>query len=99
MEPAGFLTNRQAVQEMYAGDLYISKGAAVSVDLTAIHRHPAVWEKTSDFIPDRFAEGAEVEHRKGLVWLPFSNGSRQCIGMNFSLSEQRVVLTILSKSL
>lgn len=50
------------------------KGAAVSVDLTIIHPHLDVWERPKDFIPERFAEGAEAEHQKGLAWLPFSNG-------------------------
>jgi hypothetical protein len=35
---------------------------------------------------------------EGRTWLPFSTGSRQCIGMNFSLNEQRVMLSMLCKS-
>jgi cytochrome P450 len=31
------------------------------------------------------------------TWLPFGNGARQCIGMNFSLNEQRVLLSMLCK--
>lgn len=82
---------------MYVGDVYIPKGASVTVDLTAIHRHPGIWDRPNDFIPERFAEGAEAERQKGLAWLPFSNGGRQCIGMNFSLAEQRVALSMLCK--
>ncbi|KAI8140114.1 cytochrome P450 [Fennellomyces sp. T-0311] len=33
--------------------------------------------------------------KKGMSWIPFSNGARQCIGMNFSLAEQRVLLPML----
>ncbi|CAO3622920.1 unnamed protein product [Cunninghamella echinulata] len=30
-----------------------------------------------------------------MAWVSFSNGSRQCLGMNFSLLEQRVILCCL----
>ncbi|KAI9479545.1 cytochrome P450 [Zychaea mexicana] len=42
----------------------------------------------------RFAPGGEAEHN-GMSWLPFSIGARQCIGMNFSLAEQRFLLPML----
>jgi cytochrome P450 len=29
--------------------------------------------------------------------MPFSTGPRQCLGMNFSLAEQRVILSMMRK--
>ncbi|KAI9267665.1 cytochrome P450 [Helicostylum pulchrum] len=48
---------------------------------------------------ERFRPGGEADQKIsgefGNSWIPFSNGARQCIGMNFSLAEQRVVLSML----
>jgi cytochrome P450 len=33
----------------------------------------------------------------GMKWTPFGNGTRQCIGMNFSLYQQRVLIAMLRK--
>jgi cholesterol 24(S)-hydroxylase len=57
------------------------------------------WKNALKFDPDRFAaegDGAQVSG-KGMSWVPFGNGARQCIGMNFSLAEQRVMLSMLCK--
>lgn len=75
----------------------IPKGAEISVDVASIHRSPNNWQNPESFIPERFEEGGEHEGHVGLTWVPFSNGSRQCLGMNFSLTEQRVVLSMLCK--
>ncbi|KAL1928190.1 hypothetical protein VTP01DRAFT_3106 [Rhizomucor pusillus] len=93
--PADFLNARYTLEDFNAGDLFIPKGTLVSIDLSAIQLNPDLWDKPNDFIPERFEEGAEADQQKGLAWLPFSNGGRQCIGMNFSLAEQRVLLAML----
>jgi hypothetical protein len=57
------------------------------------------WVNPLKFDPDRFAPGGEASQQelKGMTWIPFGNGPRQCIGMNFSLTEQRVLLSMLCK--
>jgi cholesterol 24(S)-hydroxylase len=57
------------------------------------------WKNALTFDPDRFAaDGDGVQTSgKGMSWVPFGNGARQCIGMNFSLAEQRVLLSMLCK--
>lgn len=75
----------------------IPKGSEISIDVSSIHLSPKYWQNPDHFIPERFEEGGEHEGHAGLAWLPFSNGSRQCLGMNFSLTEQRVVLAMICK--
>jgi cytochrome P450 len=58
---------------------------------------PKSWQNPEQFIPERFEEGGEHDSHTGLTWVPFSNGSRQCLGINFSLTEQRVVLSMMCK--
>jgi cytochrome P450 len=76
----------------------IPKDIEIAVDAAAIHLNPKIWANPNQFIPERFEEGGEHEkHGTGYTWIPFSGGSRICIGMQFSLTEQRVVLSMLCK--
>lgn len=91
------MLTRDVVEDINIAGVFIPKGQRISVDFNAIHMNPNTWHNPEEFIPERFAEGGEHEQHKGFAWVPFSNGSRQCIGMNFSLAEQRVVLSMLCK--
>ncbi|KAI7853147.1 cytochrome P450 [Circinella umbellata] len=76
----------------------LSKGTRVGIDMMALHRNPLIWEDPETFKPERFAPGGEAEavnKKHGTSWIPFSNGARMCIGVNFSLNEQRVFLPML----
>jgi cytochrome P450 len=88
---------RNAEEDMDLGGVFIKKDTKVSVDITMIHLHPKYWTNPEKFDPDRFAENGEHGTHSGLTWVPFSNGTRQCIGMNFSLAEQRVFLAMTCK--
>ncbi|KAI8143289.1 cytochrome P450 [Fennellomyces sp. T-0311] len=92
--PASTLVPRVAVEDTDLAGVFVPKGTRVNLDVYALHHNPAVWKEPEVFDPERFAPGGEAE-RAGLAWLPFGNGSRQCLGMNFSLAEQRVLLSML----
>ena len=73
----------------------IPKGTQVFAEIYEIHHNPNVWKDPDTFNPERFAPGGEAEHNGSYAWQPFITGPRQCIGMNFSLAEQRVFLSML----
>lgn len=79
------------------GGMHIPKGSGLAIDIYLLHHNPDVWADPFEFKPERFAPGGEAEHQKGIAWAPFSNGGRQCVGMNFSLTEQRVLIPMLRK--
>ncbi|KAJ8659800.1 hypothetical protein O0I10_004393 [Lichtheimia ornata] len=91
------MTTRTTVEDCELGGVFIPKDTKIDVDIYNLHRSPRVWSNPDEFIPDRYAPGGEAERQpgSGLAWVPFSNGGRQCIGMNFSLAQQRVVLAML----
>lgn len=76
---------------------YIPKGTEWSIDIHSLHHNPEIWKDPFKFDPERFAPGGEADNQEGVTWVPFSHGQRQCIGMNFSLAEQRVILCMLCK--
>jgi cytochrome P450 len=91
------LLAREALEDFDLAGTFIPKGTKVSIDIAAIHMNPKIWENPENFVPERFEEGGEYEAHNGLTWMPFSDGHRRCIGVNFSLTEQRVALSMLCK--
>ncbi|KAI8138513.1 cytochrome P450 [Fennellomyces sp. T-0311] len=91
--PADALISRVATKDTELGGVFVPKGTLVSVSITELHRNPKVWENPDTFDPERFATGKGAD--EAMAWIPFSSGSRQCIGMNFSLTEQRFFLPML----
>ncbi|KAI9345051.1 cytochrome P450 [Pilaira anomala] len=94
--PVPELSDRVTAEDTVLSDTFIPKGTPLTVDIFAIQHSTKLWKNPGTFDPDRFAEDAEVSRSgEGWSWLPFGNGARQCIGMNFSLTEQRVMLSML----
>ncbi|KAF7723462.1 cytochrome P450-dit2 [Apophysomyces ossiformis] len=95
--PVTSLLPRRTAEDVELAGTFVPKGTTLTVDIYALHHNPFVWRNPEKFDPERFAPGGEAEQLagEGMTWLPFSNGGRQCIGMNFSLVEQRVLLSML----
>ncbi|KAH8555193.1 cytochrome P450 [Umbelopsis sp. PMI_123] len=95
--PAPNSTLRYCTEDIELSGTLIPKGTTVVAEMFAMHHNPTIWKDPESFIPERFASGGENESKAGtgLAWVPFGNGPRQCIGMNFSLAEQKVLLSML----
>uniref|UniRef100_A0A8C5QDA3 Cytochrome P450 n=1 Tax=Leptobrachium leishanense TaxID=445787 RepID=A0A8C5QDA3_9ANUR len=71
----------------------LPKGAVVVLNMYAIGRCPSIWEEPEVFDPMRFSpENASTRHSHG--FLPFSAGSRNCIGQNFAMNELKVAVAL-----
>ncbi|KAI7883483.1 cytochrome P-450 cyp509A1, partial [Lichtheimia hyalospora FSU 10163] len=86
---------RVAARDTEIDGVFIPKGTRIQVDIYESQHNPRVWQDPEVFNPERFALDGEADHIEGFGWVPFGNGTRQCIGMNFSLAEQRVFLSML----
>ncbi|XP_053373938.1 cytochrome P450 4A2-like [Mercenaria mercenaria] len=74
----------------------IPPGPRVDINIYAIHHNPQVWKNPEDFDPERFV----VEHRDETEiygFIPFSAGSRNCIGQVFAMNEIKITLAKLMK--
>ncbi|KAI8336985.1 cytochrome P-450 cyp509A1 [Chlamydoabsidia padenii] len=91
------ITPRRATADVTLSNVFIPKDTLVNVNIYDLHHNPNVWDDPETFNPDRFKAGGEADQKagSGMSWVPFANGSRQCIGQNFSLAEQRVLLSVL----
>ena len=66
-------------------------GTIVQVDVLNLHRNPVYWTNPDQFNPERFTS-EECAKRSGFCFVPFSAGSRNCIGQKFALQEEKVFL-------
>ena len=88
--PVFFIVRRLSSDIELDGHL-IPKGTSINVAIRIIHRHPDLWENPEDFDPLRF-HPSNVEGRDPYAYLPFSAGQRNCIGQNFALNEEKLVI-------
>ncbi|KAI8879154.1 cytochrome P450 [Backusella circina FSU 941] len=95
--PASTIISRGAVEDCELAGTFIPKGTRLAVNLFETMHSEKNWTDPLKFDPDRFAPDNQKTDAvgKGMNYVPFGNGARQCIGMNFSLNEQRVMLSML----
>ena len=60
--------------------------ARIMTSVYNIHRHPEFWPGPLRFDPERFGPAHSAESHR-LAYMPFSAGSRMCIGNNLAMME------------
>jgi len=83
------------VKDTTIGDWNVPANTVIILDIITMLYSPKIWENPKEFIPERWAPEKLTKEQR-TAWIPFSYGPRICIGMNFSLVEQKIFLgTIL----
>lgn len=72
----------------------IPKGTGVGMTAPIINRHPDLYERPDDFLPERYIKDPHLSKHL----FSFSKGSRQCIGINLAYQElQNITAGIFRK--
>ncbi|KAJ6294153.1 hypothetical protein OIU76_022271 [Salix suchowensis] len=67
----------------------------VLINTWAIQRDPKQWEKSEEFIPERFANISVDFKGQHNQFMPFGGGRRACPGLSFAVKEAEIVIANL----
>lgn len=89
---------RRCARDTTLGGKPVAAGAVVNLCISSIHRDEQYHKDALEFRPERWLEKPNEknsEKKHPYSYLPFSMGPRICVGQNFSLVEQRIVMSML----
>jgi len=86
---APMFPTRIATEDITYNGLTIPKGTLLAVNYHSLHRNEQYWENPEKFDPDRFLPENRKNHHR-FAFIPFAAGPRQCLGMEFSLTQQKL---------
>jgi cytochrome P450 len=89
--PTPIVTFRKLAKPVKIGPYIIPKDTLCSANAWQIHNNPKYWENPRTFRPERFITDDKTHQ---FAWIPFSAGPRNCVGQNFSILEQRIVMAM-----
>ncbi|XP_023298808.2 cytochrome P450 6a9-like [Lucilia cuprina] len=78
-------------------NLVIKKGMPIIIPIGAIHRDEKYYPEPLKFNPDNFTPD-KVAERDSVLWLPFGEGPRNCIGLRFGKMQTIIGLALLLKN-
>ncbi|KAI8143137.1 cytochrome P450 [Fennellomyces sp. T-0311] len=96
LDPIGVAgTDRIADKDVLLdGHIIVPKGTVFNCIFYHTHIDPAYWPEPEKFIPERWLDGSSIPADKD-AFLPFTIGSRTCIGNTFALQEMRLAIANL----
>uniref|UniRef100_A0A6B2L331 Cytochrome P450 n=1 Tax=Arcella intermedia TaxID=1963864 RepID=A0A6B2L331_9EUKA len=93
---APIIGGRYTLKDCLVGNWFLPKDTSLQFNLISMLQDPHTWDQPLLFDPDRWSPDRLTKEQRS-CWLPFSYGPRICIGMNFSLLEQKIFLCNLLK--
>jgi pentalenene oxygenase len=94
--PPGWLTMRRTTQPVTLGAQALPAGASVLFSPYALHRDPTIYRDPEVFDPDRWLPERAAEIPRP-AFIPFSAGTRQCVGEGFAWTETVLILAALTR--
>ncbi|XP_078582430.1 cytochrome P450 4V2-like isoform X3 [Branchiostoma floridae x Branchiostoma japonicum] len=83
---------RTLSEDCVIGGYEVPKGVTAIVPTYNVHRDPNHWPDAEKFDPERFFP-ENCAGRHPYAYIPFSAGSRNCIGQRFALMEEKAILS------
>jgi cytochrome P450 len=90
--PPAWIIGRETVRDVTLADgSFIPEGTTVFAAPLLLHRRADLFVDPNRFDPDRWIDAEPAP----FAYVPFGGGARRCIGEEFALREQTIVLTAL----
>ncbi|KAL1945058.1 hypothetical protein VTO73DRAFT_2678 [Trametes versicolor] len=90
--PTNVTVPRISDDSLTVGDIVIPPNTPIALNMAAAHHNEEVWRSPAAFDPERFLRNAKDDANN---WVSFGVGPRRCPARNFSLYEQRVLISML----
>lgn len=90
--PSVPIIGRNLKEDLVIDNQRIPAGVNIALMIYKLHQNPDQFPDPKKFDPDRFLP-ENVAKRHPFAYVPFSAGSRNCIGQRFALLEEKVVLS------
>jgi cytochrome P450 len=72
---------------------HVPYGTKISVHGWSVHHDPRNFERPNEFIPERWIEGSGFKGVHNIsAFIPFSQGTYQCVGRRLALQESRMFM-------
>ncbi|GMN66142.1 hypothetical protein TIFTF001_035208 [Ficus carica] len=84
--PAPLLAPRETSSRVQIGGYDVPAKTRVLVNAWAIQRHPDLWERPEEFIPERFENNPIDFGSHDFQLIPFGFGRRRCPGLAFGIA-------------
>jgi hypothetical protein len=95
MRPPVPVTLRYVTQDFDLNGMTVPAGTVIAADIERMHHRPDIYPDPRRFRPERF-----LEQRPGTyTWIPFGGGIHRCIGAGFALTEARLVMRTILRTL
>jgi len=91
---APVISQRRTETATIIGPYHIPEKTFIQIDFISILHSKEIWGDPLNFRPERFDPEILTKEQRS-AWMPFSYGPRICIGMNFSLVEQKIFLATI----
>ncbi|KAL6264444.1 hypothetical protein P5V15_004553 [Pogonomyrmex californicus] len=91
------LIGRKLMEDLKIGDHILPKGIDVVIPIIHLHRNKKYWPNPLTFNPDRFLPD-KIKDRPSYYYIPFGDGPRNCIGMNYGMIAIKVILATLVRA-
>jgi cytochrome P450 len=90
--PPAYFMDRVNIEADHFNGINFDKGSNLLFSIYEIHRHPKLWDRPDEFLPERFNEGSR---KFSSQYFPFGAGPRKCIGNNFAMFEMIIAVNEL----
>lgn len=85
---------RKLTEDTELNGVVIPAGQDIFIPIYMVHRNPKIYPNPELFIPERFAEDAAIT-RGPYDYIPFSVGSRNCIGQKYGMMQLKMTVVRL----
>ncbi|CAH1380096.1 unnamed protein product [Tenebrio molitor] len=94
--PAAPFIRRAVDKDIKLDSHVLPKESEVYISVMYLHRRPDLWKDPLVFDPDRFLSESEAS-RPAYSYLPFSSGTKNCIGFKYAMLSMKTTLAVFFK--